>query len=54
MVKSKLPLRSGSSFEAVETHPQKGAIKFFFFLKKKSIMWGIGLNELVRWAMGLV
>ena len=31
VVKSKLPPRSGSSLEAVEPHPQKGAIKFFFF-----------------------
>ena len=29
MVKRKLPPRSGSSLEAVEPHPQKGAIKFF-------------------------
>ena len=40
MVKSKLPLLSGSSFEAVETHPQKGAIKFFFFFKKKKVSRG--------------
>ena len=26
---AKLPPRSGCSFEAVEPHPQKGAIKFF-------------------------
>ena len=34
VVKSKLPPRSGSSLEAVEPHPQKGAIKFgcFFFM----------------------
>ena len=31
MVKSKLPPQSGSSLETVEPHPQKGAIKFFFF-----------------------
>ena len=31
MVKSKLPPRSGSSLEAVESHPEKGAIKFVFF-----------------------
>ena len=37
MVKSKLLPRSGSSLEAVEPHPQKGAIKFFsFFLRKKN------------------
>ena len=30
MVKSKLPPQSGSSLEAVEPHPKKGAIKFFF------------------------
>ena len=30
VVKSKLPPRSGSSLEAVEPHPWKGAIKFFF------------------------
>ena len=29
MVKSKLPPQSGSSLEAVEPHPKKGAIKFF-------------------------
>ena len=29
VVKSKLPPRSGSSFEAVEPHPSKRAIKFF-------------------------
>ena len=34
MVKSKLPPRSGSSLEAVEPHPQKGAIKFLKVLKK--------------------
>ena len=28
VVKSKLPPRSGSSLEAVESHPLKGAIKF--------------------------
>ena len=28
VVKSKLPPRSGSSLEAVEPHPEKGAIKF--------------------------
>ena len=31
MVKSKVPPRSVSSLEAVEPHPKKGAIKFFFF-----------------------
>ena len=31
MVKSKLPPRSGSSLEAVEPHPKKGAIKLLFF-----------------------
>ena len=31
VVKSKLPHRSGTSLEAVETHPYKGAIKFFSF-----------------------
>ena len=30
MVKSKLSPRSGSTLEAVETHPWKGAIKVFF------------------------
>ena len=30
MVKSKLPPRSGSSLETVETHPRKGVIKFFY------------------------
>ena len=30
MVKSKLPPRSGCSLEAVEPHPEKGAIKLFF------------------------
>ena len=30
MVKSKLPPGSGSSLEAVEPHPLKGAIKFVF------------------------
>ena len=35
MVKSKLPPRSGSSLlEAVEAHPWKGAVKFFFFFLK--------------------
>ena len=29
VVKSKLPPRSGSSLEAIEPHPLKGAIKFF-------------------------
>ena len=29
VVKSKLPPRSGSSLEAVEPYPEKGAIKFF-------------------------
>ena len=29
VVKSKLPPRSGSSLEAVEPHPEKGAIKLF-------------------------
>ena len=33
MVKSKLPPLSGSGLEAVESHPQKGAIKFFFKVK---------------------
>ena len=32
MVKSKLPPWSGSSLQAVEPHPWKGAIKFFCFL----------------------
>ena len=36
MVKSKLPPRSGCSREAVEPHPQKGAIKFWFFLTTDS------------------
>ena len=31
MVKSKLPPRSGFGLEAGEPHPQKWAIKFFFF-----------------------
>ena len=35
MVKSKLPPRSGRSLEAFEPHPQKGAIKFVFFLKNQ-------------------
>ena len=30
MVKSKLNPPSGSSLEAVEPHPQKGAIKFYY------------------------
>ena len=34
MVKSKLPPRSGSSLEAVEPHPQKGALKFLKVLTK--------------------
>ena len=34
VVKSKLSPRSGSSLEAVEPHPWKGAIKCFFFNKK--------------------
>ena len=33
--KSKLPPRSGSSLGAVEPHPEKGAIKFFFKLLVK-------------------
>ena len=33
MVKSKLPPRSGSSLEAVEPYPERGAIKFFFLNK---------------------
>ena len=33
VVKSKLPPRSGSSLEAVEPHPWKGAIKFCFFIQ---------------------
>ena len=36
MVKSKLPPRSDSSLEAVEPHPQKSAIKFFFLLSMVS------------------
>ena len=33
-----LPPRSGSSLEAVEPHPQKGAIKFLkFFQKSKEV-----------------
>ena len=41
MVKSKLPPRSGTSLEAVEPHPQKGAIKVFFsdkFWKEKQVL----------------
>ena len=33
MVKSKLPPGSGSSLEAVEPHPEKGAMKFFLITK---------------------
>ena len=40
MVKSKLPPRSGSSLEAVEPHPEKGAIKFFFKVFKASTSIG--------------
>ena len=36
MVKSKLPPRSGCSLDAVEPHPKKEAIKFFFFFDNKS------------------
>ena len=32
VVKSELPPRSGSTLEAVEFHPLKGAIKFFFII----------------------
>ena len=43
VVKSKLPARSGPSLEAVELHPEKGAIKFFFFFVAISCI--IGLNK---------
>ena len=36
VVKSKLPPRSGCSLEAVEPHPKKVAIKFFFFIYKSA------------------
>ena len=38
VVKSKLPPRSGSSFEAVEPHPWKGAIKFFFKIPNSGVL----------------
>ena len=41
VVKSKLPPRSGRSLEAVEPHPQKGAIKFDFFKFTKGIEYGV-------------
>ena len=36
MVKGKLPPQSGARVEAVEPHPQKAAIKFFFIVKNKA------------------
>ena len=54
MVKRKLPSKSGSSLEAVEYHPEKGAIKFFcFFLPKIKLMQLIynyfpGIQKLVK------
>ena len=44
VVKSQLPSWSGSSLEAVEPHPKKGAINFFFFLKGKSLRYCILKN----------
>ena len=32
VVKSKLPSQSGSSFEAVDLHPQKGAMGYFLVI----------------------
>ena len=51
MVKSKLPPRSGFSLEAVEPHPDKGAIKFFFlsFKRHESQAWcGVTLRGMSR------
>ena len=38
VVKNKLPPRSGSSLDAVEPHPWKGAIKMFFFTRCISVV----------------
>ena len=45
MVKSKLPPRSGFGLEAGEPHPQKWAIKFFFFEAPLFFISGETTNE---------